>query len=78
MKEIKFVFDNDEAAKQFVVWLCEQGEQEYWAWMEQVQTRHAGPVTAVNFDYFNNSANIGENPIIATCGRLQSERFARS
>jgi hypothetical protein len=35
MSKEKFVakieFDNEAAAKHFLLWLCESGEQEYWA-----------------------------------------------
>lgn len=36
-----------EAAEQFLTWLCEQGEQDYWTWQENQDD----PVTIQRFDY---------------------------
>lgn len=36
-----------EAARQFLVWLCEQGEQDYWTWQENQDDA----VTITHFDY---------------------------
>lgn len=35
------------AAKQFLTWLCEQGEQDYWNWQENQDDA----VTIISFDY---------------------------
>jgi len=34
MAQVKINFPSDAAAKEFCTWLCEQGEQDYWGWME--------------------------------------------
>lgn len=46
---------NDEeemrAAEHFLTWLCEQGEQDYWNWMEIRESEEEGPITVLRFDY---------------------------
>lgn len=71
--EVKFVFDNQEAADHFITWLCESGEQSYWDWMEYREEEEAGDITAISFDYWGGSTdgdNFGKGDIIAHCGRL--------
>jgi len=70
-----FTFDNEEAKKQFALWLCEQGEQDYWQWMECVeQDEPKGNITGIRFDYFNGSKQfIGNNNVKVECGRMDSE-----
>jgi hypothetical protein len=62
--KLVFEFASPEAANHFKHWLCGQGEQDYWIWMEYREQEEKGDITAVAFDYFN-----GEN-IPAKCGRL--------
>lgn len=66
-------FDNQAAADQFVLWLCEQGEQDYWNWMEHREQRLSGPITGTEFKYNSNSA-FGKSPILVKCGRLTADR----
>lgn len=61
-------FDNPEALKHFKVWLCEQGEQDYWIWMEERETEEEGNITAVKFSYPNK-----RNEIDTVCGRLDNK-----
>jgi len=46
------------AAEHFISWLCGQGEQDYWQWMETREGEEDGNITITNFkyDYKNNSA----------------------
>lgn len=60
-------FDNVKAANYFKTWLCEQGEQDYWTWMEYREQEEKGKITAVEFDYQQ------EDVIVAKCGRLEEE-----
>lgn len=72
-KEVKFVFDNEDAAKHFVTWLCEQGEQGYWQWMEVRETEESGPITVTRFDYWeNDKKKFGEGDVLCECGRLET------
>lgn len=84
--EIKIKFANSEAAKNFAVWLCESGEQQYWEWMSCVEEREEGDITATSFHYHgvedeslpeNNAKRYGEfmcdNTIRTTVGRLDHE-----
>lgn len=74
---LKFVFDNEKALKHFATWLCEQGEQEYWTWMEEQEAEEAGDITCVEFDYWGGTGSgkdyLKNNTIVATCGRLSDE-----
>lgn len=76
-------FPNQEAARNFALWLCESGEQQYWEWMEQVEEEEEGDITARNFHYHgeedqskakNDPSRYGEfmcdNTIRTTVGRL--------
>ena len=65
--ELAFKFDNPEAALHFKAWLCGQGEQGYWLWMEYREQEEPGDITALNFDYWNGDL------ITAKCGRQDSE-----
>ena len=66
--EIKINFSNPEAADHFLTWLCEQGEQDYWIWMEYRETEEDGDITATKFDYdFKNSV------VNTKCGRLDKK-----
>lgn len=51
MKNVTISFDNEAAAKHFASWLCGQGEQDYWIWMEERERKEKGDITAVSFDY---------------------------
>ncbi len=69
-REVVFVFDNDDAAKHFALWLCESGEQSYWDWMECRESEEDGSITAVDFKYHGEDGVFCSGPIVATCGRL--------
>tara|TARA_R110000803_G_scaffold116216_1_gene184826 strand:- start:323 stop:553 length:231 start_codon:yes stop_codon:yes gene_type:complete len=57
------------AAKHFINWLCGQGEQNYWVWMECREDEEAGPITATRFKYdYENASAVGE------MGRLQDDQ----
>ena len=64
-KELVFKFDNAKMAEHFKIWLCEQGEQDYWIWMEYREQEEEGIITAYDFDYWKG------NTIIAAYGREQ-------
>ncbi len=42
---------SQKAAQHFIKWLCGQGEQDYWIWMECREIEETGDITAVNFQY---------------------------
>jgi hypothetical protein len=49
---ISIEFDNKEAADHFASWLCGQGEQDYWLWMEyREEDEEDGDITATSFHY---------------------------
>jgi hypothetical protein len=57
-KKIKLTieFDNQLAATHFALWLCEQGEQEYWEWMrcresDDKDEDRGVDITATGFHY---------------------------
>lgn len=60
-------FDNIKAANHFKLWLCEQGEQDYWQWMENSELDESGNITGLKFDYFQCDV------IPVKCGRLTNE-----
>lgn len=50
-------FDSPEAAECFKSWLCGQGEQDYWLWMEhqpESEQQHA----TKSFDYWGSDPNV--------------------
>jgi hypothetical protein len=66
---VSISFDNPEAANHFLTWLCEQGEQDYWLWMEyREQEEKSGNITATSFDY-----NFSELSANTTCSRLDGK-----
>lgn len=66
----KVVIDlgSEEAATHFAHWLCGQGEQDYWIWMEYREQEEAGDITAVGFEYDYKNAEIK-----GVMGRLTNE-----
>ncbi len=50
-------FDSPEAAEHFKSWLCGQGEQDYWLWMD-CQPKSEQQHTAKSFDYWGNDPNV--------------------
>ena len=65
-KTLTFEFENERAANHFKVWLCEQGEQDYWTWMECRESEEAGDITGNDFEYHNVTGSI----IPVKCGRI--------
>jgi hypothetical protein len=64
-QKLTFVFGNEKTLNHFKSWLCEQGEQEYWDWMEYREQEEKGNITALEFDY-----HTGTNHVRTKCGRL--------
>jgi len=69
MANLTISFDNERARDHFVIWLCEAGEQDYWAWMEYREQEEGGRITAVDFNYHEGGA-FRTDLILATCERL--------
>lgn len=67
-KTITVKFDNQKAAEHFQTWLCEQGEQDYWQWMEYREEEEGGNITAIYFEY-----NFDDGTVSTTCSRLDGE-----
>ncbi len=61
-----FKFENKEAANQFKHWLCGQGEQDYWMWMQEREREMEGNITGLNFNYHS-----GDETIPVKCGRTE-------
>ncbi len=59
----KIEFETTEAAKEFFTWLCEQGEQDYWQWME---CGDEGGNLTVTFDYWKSGKEFAPNLTIFT------------
>lgn len=73
MKNVTIKFDNEAAAEHFLHWLCGQGEQDYWLWMEYREQEEKGDITATGFDYWGGTKSgkeFGKHPVIASCSRL--------
>lgn len=49
--ELKFNFENEEAARYFLEWLSEMGEQEYWEWMRSRELECDGDITVLQYNY---------------------------
>jgi len=49
--KVVFDIDNEEAAKHFLVWLSEMGEQMYWEWMANREFNEEGDITVLQFGY---------------------------
>ena len=75
---IKIHCDNKKAAKHFLTWLCESGEQDYWIWMECREREEKGDITITGFDYFpNNAKKFADGlEIVGECGRLDDDETA--
>ena len=66
-KTLSFQFDNERAALNFKNWLHEQGEQHYWAWMQEAESWEAGNITGLQFNYHSSAT------IKVDCGRLDKQ-----
>jgi hypothetical protein len=56
--KLTFEFPSLEARYEFVSWLCEGGEQDYWSWC--FHPDGGDNLAAVTFDYWN-TTNEGKN-----------------
>jgi hypothetical protein len=73
MKKVSFEFETEDQADEFVSWLCGQGEQDYWTWMEcnQETQEHA-----VSFDYHTsafkgNSGKLKKGDVVILTRKLR-------
>lgn len=62
---IKIFFNNHKAVQHFMSWLDNQGEQDYWMWMEEREQKEGGNITAVRFEYDHKML-----AIFAHCSRI--------
>lgn len=54
---VTFEFDNGTARSHFVHWLCGQGEQDYWLWMEYREREKKDDIDiTVGFEYHKHDA----------------------
>jgi hypothetical protein len=75
-QKIIIEFDNDKAAKHFASWLCDQGEQDYWLYMECREQEEEGNITATKFNYHGESGEesfMEDNIIRTSVGRLDEK-----
>lgn len=74
--KITIEFGNQKSAKYFALWLSRIGDQEYWNWMENVEQKEKGNITAVSFN-FNGLNGIGafmaDQTIRCEAGRLDRD-----
>jgi hypothetical protein len=65
---VSISFPNEAAAKYFMGWFSESGEQQYWLWQDCVEERIKDKnITAVDFDF------ITDFKVKAVCGRLDGK-----
>jgi hypothetical protein len=67
---ITIKFENEAAARHFARWLCEQGEQDYWQWMEECEQEEKGNIAAVEFIYHKNDEFVPDAKIGTVLGRI--------
>lgn len=78
-KTLSIEFDNDEALHHFAIWLSEQGEQDYWQWMEYREDVEDGDITAIKFNYHAGRRHpvdatfLSDNTIRTTAGRMDKD-----
>jgi hypothetical protein len=70
---VKINFESEEAARHFLVWLCDSGEQNYWQWMECREGEEDGDITAVRFKYHTGGKFCPGLEVETDCGRLEEE-----
>lgn len=73
--QVKINFSNEVAAKHFLLWLCEAGEQDYFEWMTYREEEEPdGDITALEFDYFATSKKefAKDLEITVECGRMDN------
>jgi hypothetical protein len=64
--ELVIKFPNQEALKEFAVWLCESGEQQYWEWFDYNDETKSVAHLKVDFNYFVKSKTFMKNNVIET------------
>ena len=67
---ITIKFENEKAALHFAHWLCGQGEQNYWTWMEYREQEEAGDITAREFVYHKDNEFVPDGEINVVLGRI--------
>ncbi len=70
--DITIKFGSEKAARHFAIWLCEQGEQKYWNWMEYREQEEEGNITAKEFIYHKDNKFVPDGEIGVVLGRLDS------
>lgn len=60
---VKIHFPTEKAADNFLTWLCEGGEQDYWMWMEAGDPEEDAVVT---FDYWRDKKEFAKDLEINT------------
>jgi hypothetical protein len=65
--KLTFEFESEEALNHFKHWLCGQGEQDYWIWMECREQEEEGPITGLDFDYWHGAK------VKVKCGRMDDD-----
>lgn len=60
---IKCNGENKVAIEQFLVWMSESGEQQYWDWMTYREDELDGPITISSFEYDFENGEIKAGPI---------------
>ena len=63
-ESLTFQFENVEAAEHFKSWFCDQGEEDYWASMSEIENEEDGDITGLEFDYWSGDL------ILVKCGRF--------
>jgi hypothetical protein len=66
---ITIKFENEAAARHFASWLCGQGEQSYWDWMECREEEEEGNITARQFIYHKDNKFVPDGEIGTVLGR---------
>ena len=65
MTKLTISFTSEDVAKDFLLWLSDAGEQDYWDWMERQEEGRTGNITAINFKYDSERLNV-----TSTSGRV--------
>lgn len=66
MPNLTIEFDNEKAREHFVGWLCGQGEQNYWVWMEAREYEERDEDITVQFYYHDDSGVFFSDGVIRT------------
>jgi len=78
MSNLTIEFDNHKARKHFVEWLCNQGEQDYWTWMDYREEEDSSKgLTVTKFHYWDNGRLIFDT-LKTTCGRMDYKKYKKN